>query len=290
MNHLKTGNAFFAQGSYKAYKFLGKELQETGVYDLGARFYMADLGRFGTIDPKSPYTHETYSYAWNNPIRFADPTGLEGEPTNGDPGGPGSIGDAKNPINIQGVTITVYRPVALQPRGLDMSASTFASGAMMLGRFNLAGLAIAGIAAIILPKSPEIYHAIAAWKKEEITIDLSPKALPAHFAQGQDAEDEGTDVNGEEVPQDSVNESDQTGYESRKGGGKNGQHKNLKAKQSAGEKYEEAKKKLDSISRKPGKTKEDNQLKKQLEKQVKHWKAKAEETGENHSRNAKGNR
>ncbi|WP_265130977.1 hypothetical protein [Chryseobacterium oranimense] len=29
MNHMKTGNAFFAQGSYKSYKFVGNELQET---------------------------------------------------------------------------------------------------------------------------------------------------------------------------------------------------------------------------------------------------------------------
>lgn len=92
------------------------------------------------------------------------------------------------------------------------------------------------------------------------------------------AETDSTDVNGVNVP------------DARKGGGKNGQHANLKAKQSAGEKYEEAKSQLDSISRKPNKTKEDNKLKTQLEKQIKHWKAKAQETGENHSRNAKGNR
>ena len=50
MNHLKTGNAYFAQGSYKSYKFGGKELQETGLYDFGARFYMADMARWGSVD------------------------------------------------------------------------------------------------------------------------------------------------------------------------------------------------------------------------------------------------
>ncbi|WP_273005732.1 RHS repeat-associated core domain-containing protein [Chryseobacterium sp.] len=51
MNHLKTGNAFYGQGSYKNYKYNGKELQETGMYDYGARFYMPDLGRWGVVDP-----------------------------------------------------------------------------------------------------------------------------------------------------------------------------------------------------------------------------------------------
>lgn len=41
-------NALAENPSYQ-YKYNGKELQETGMYDYGARFYMPDIGRWGVI-------------------------------------------------------------------------------------------------------------------------------------------------------------------------------------------------------------------------------------------------
>lgn len=51
------------------------------VYDYGARFYMPDIGRWGTHDPLSElqFAYSPYSYVYGNPIRFNDPTGMIGE-------------------------------------------------------------------------------------------------------------------------------------------------------------------------------------------------------------------
>ena len=78
MNHLKTGNAFFG-GSYKAYKYQGQELQETGFYSFKWRNYMPDVGRFFNIDPlaeKYPY-NSTYAFQENKLGLGVELEGLE---------------------------------------------------------------------------------------------------------------------------------------------------------------------------------------------------------------------
>ncbi|HRX28164.1 MAG TPA: RHS repeat-associated core domain-containing protein [Saprospiraceae bacterium] len=70
------------------YRFTGKEEDvETGLYYYGARYYDPKLSIFMSVDPlaDSPanVAWPPYTYTWNNPLKFVDPTGMQGESIDG---------------------------------------------------------------------------------------------------------------------------------------------------------------------------------------------------------------
>lgn len=66
------------------YKYNGKELQETGMYDYGWRMFMPDIGRWNGIDQLAEKfsSNSTYNYVGNNPILIFDPDGRDWYYTN----------------------------------------------------------------------------------------------------------------------------------------------------------------------------------------------------------------
>jgi len=70
------------------WQFNAKELDETGLYYYGARYYNPRAGVWMSPDPafgggvESPQHLALYTYAGNNPVNVTDPTGLVDVPIN----------------------------------------------------------------------------------------------------------------------------------------------------------------------------------------------------------------
>lgn len=90
---LPYGQEYSATTNSNHYKFTGKERDaESGLDYFGARYYGSSAGRFTTADPfnpilrfskrsqfdiylSQPQNWNAYTYTWNNPLRFTDPSG-----------------------------------------------------------------------------------------------------------------------------------------------------------------------------------------------------------------------
>ncbi|MBI1806528.1 MAG: RHS repeat-associated core domain-containing protein [Ignavibacteria bacterium] len=94
----RSGN--FGQGDTR-YKYTSQERDvETGLDYFGARYYDQRIGRFLSIDPHGTTYPQfsPYSYAFDNPIRLIDPTGMD----------PAVNGGFNGNIVLEGVTVYAY--------------------------------------------------------------------------------------------------------------------------------------------------------------------------------------
>ena len=100
-------------------KFTGQRLDSTGLYYYGGRYYDPIVGRFISPDvfvqsPANPQSLNRYTYVFNNPLSYTDPTGYFG------------WGDIKNAISD--VITTVHN-------GLDTAISKTIEIAQTAGRY-----------------------------------------------------------------------------------------------------------------------------------------------------------
>jgi RHS repeat-associated protein len=66
------------------YKFNGKEFDAaTGYYYYGARYYDPKRSFWLSVDPLVDITGSPYAYVWNDPVNYADPSGMMGEKLGG---------------------------------------------------------------------------------------------------------------------------------------------------------------------------------------------------------------
>lgn len=81
MNYSPFGESI-STGEEARYLYTGKEMDRTGLYYYGARYYDPEIGRFITRDAvkgdcENPQSLNLYSYCLNNPLRYTDPLGFE---------------------------------------------------------------------------------------------------------------------------------------------------------------------------------------------------------------------
>ncbi|WP_110052813.1 DUF6443 domain-containing protein [Chitinophaga sp. S165] len=241
-------------------KYNGNELQSKEfndgsgleLYDFNARTYDEQMGRFLQMDPLIETDQENltpYHFAFNNPAKYGDPDGKF----------PIVI-----PIIIYGLELAiegyevyrVYRAAATTVAVVNLLSKVTASDVTRPN--EKAGAPVAKDETAISVKAPEK------------ALDMKAKPTVAPGA----AELLGK-IESITVPE-------------RHGGGKNGQHANQKARDSAKERYEKVKKEYDALKSKPNKTKEDKAALEKLKRSVDHEKKKMDNTGENHSKKAKG--
>ena len=226
-------------------------------YDFNARSYDQQIGRFLQIDPKADEEGQEkcnpYHYCYNNPILYSDPDG----------------------------ELVFLAPLVIP---------AIVAGVALIGSY------------IAVNNPIDASSAIKSVKEKVKATDITPPAIisdseypplvpDSYIKDRMPKAAQGVEGLGSKATPQTPKPNDKPATEPSKpqhGGGKNGQHANQKARDAAEKRYQEAVKKRDEMRAKTNKTKEDRKELDKLERQVKHEKQKMENTGENHSRQAKG--
>ncbi|MVT09141.1 DUF6443 domain-containing protein [Chitinophaga tropicalis] len=256
-NALKGEGYLENRKKYNGNELQSKEFIEKGLdwYDFNARIYDQQIGRFHQIDPwmevEGQEIFTPYQFSYNNPIRYNDP-------------------DGRCPV-------CPVIPFVIETLEIGWSAyRVYKTGATVVTVMRVLNEgAIEGADAGKPNSNPAPVDNTAV--KREIPVGKAPADvdMPLPIPGRLDKSSEKGPVKQEAAKE-------------RHGGGKNGQHANQKARESARERYERAKKEYDALNSKPNKTKEDKKELDKLERTVNHEKRKMDNTGENHSRKAKG--
>ena len=244
---------------YAGNEIQNKEFSEGcgfNVYDFIARTYDQQLGRFIQIDPMTDEggqeSWSPYHYTYNNPTTFSDP-------------------DGKFPIPL------IWAVYAILTSEATVTTAAVVTTAVVVYKaapeINLSIPAGNGTASLTVGGSAaQIDFAI---ERQLNRANSTSKTATSSKAQGK-------------VVGGMATQAVRVLATSKHGGGKNAQHTNQKARNAASEKYEAAKKQYEELNSRPNKTKETVVAREAARKQMKHWKQKMDNTGENHSQKAKG--
>jgi RHS repeat-associated protein len=270
------------------YQYNGKEWNDDfglGLSDYGARFSDPTIGRWMHTDPEGETNEQisfsNYHYTFDNPIRFNDPDGKEGEPCCG-----GML------ASLLGTTVSVVdnftgsnlRDIVGDRLG-GSTKDAFDQGVAIGDKGSLAagGILIGGGGAVAAGGGTLTLTGFGA------TVGVPAVAVggTAVVVGGFIA---GNALNNIAKAEQNPEKSSGSKKSNVSSGNKNSSHANEKAREVAKERYDKSKTSYNELKSKANKTPTDKKQLETLKKAVDKNKAAMDNTGEPHNIKAKGNK